>query len=203
MRRVPILATLVVAAAVATMIGLGIWQLERAEWKGELLAMLADAHDLPPLDLDRAVARGGEVVPLAFRRVRIICDARNVAPTVRAGRSLGDVPGQIYLLPCSPGASGLIGRLQVNAGWAPRHGAIERASLVGPVSGTLGTVSKEGPVILTADEPLPPLEPSRPPRVEDIPNNHLLYAFQWFFFAAAALLIFILALRRRWQQTLP
>jgi surfeit locus 1 family protein len=35
------------------------------------------------------------------------------------------------------------------------------------------------------------------PSPEDIPNNHLLYAIQWFFFAAAAGIIYALALRRR------
>ena len=38
-RRLPILPTIVVAAAVLTMMGLGIWQLTRAEWKAELEAM--------------------------------------------------------------------------------------------------------------------------------------------------------------------
>ena len=37
-RRIPIFATIVVAAAVATMFGLGIWQLRRADWKEGLLA---------------------------------------------------------------------------------------------------------------------------------------------------------------------
>ena len=38
MRRLPILPTIIVAAAVAVMIGLGIWQLQRAEWKNRLIA---------------------------------------------------------------------------------------------------------------------------------------------------------------------
>ena len=37
-RRVPVLATLIVAAAIATMIALGVWQLRRAEWKDALIA---------------------------------------------------------------------------------------------------------------------------------------------------------------------
>ncbi|HEX6072551.1 MAG TPA: SURF1 family cytochrome oxidase biogenesis protein, partial [Sphingomicrobium sp.] len=32
-RRLPVIPTIVVAAAVAAMIGLGIWQLQRAHWK--------------------------------------------------------------------------------------------------------------------------------------------------------------------------
>jgi surfeit locus 1 family protein len=36
-----------------------------------------------------------------------------------------------------------------------------------------------------------------------VPNNHLLYAIQWFFFALAAAVIYVLALRRRTQQPSP
>ena len=43
-RRLPIFPTIVVAAAVAIMIGLGMWQLQRAEWKEALLARYAAAE---------------------------------------------------------------------------------------------------------------------------------------------------------------
>src|SRR3546814_10853968 len=62
--RLPILPTLVVAAAVAVMIGLGFWQLERKEWKE---ALIAEAH--------------GSLRPKAYD-----C-AIDAAPEVRAGRS--------------------------------------------------------------------------------------------------------------------
>jgi surfeit locus 1 family protein len=48
-RRIPVLATIIVAAAVALMIGLGIWQLQRAKWKEQLLAQYAQAQKLPPI----------------------------------------------------------------------------------------------------------------------------------------------------------
>ena len=37
------------------------------------------------------------------------------------------------------------------------------------------------------------------PDPNDIPNNHLAYAVQWFFFALTALVIYWLALRRKWR----
>ena len=43
-RRVPVVPTLVVAAAVATMIALGVWQLRRAEWKADLIARYTQAQ---------------------------------------------------------------------------------------------------------------------------------------------------------------
>ena len=36
-----------------------------------------------------------------------------------------------------------------------------------------------------------------PPDPGDLPNNHLMYAGQWFFFALTALVIYLLALRKR------
>jgi surfeit locus 1 family protein len=198
MRQVPLLATLVVAAAVATMIGLGVWQLQRAAEKDRLLAEYTQAAALPPLDLDPLLARAGaELPPLAFRRVRVGCRIRGAAPELRGGRSRRGEGGYVHLLRCRPGAPGLAGRLVVNAGWARLPDADRRFTLDSVSVGTLGSVRDEGPVVLTAAEAPPPLEPAAPPRLEDISDNHLAYAFQWFFFAAAAALIYVLALRRR------
>ena len=44
-RRWPILLTLVVLAAVAVMVGLGVWQLQRAGWKADLKAQYAEVLD--------------------------------------------------------------------------------------------------------------------------------------------------------------
>jgi cytochrome oxidase assembly protein ShyY1 len=72
-----------------------------------------------------------------------------------------------------------------------------RPTLQGVVAGTLGQVRDEGPIILTSATASPGLAASAAPAADDIPNNHIFYAFQWFFFAAAAALIYVLALRRR------
>jgi cytochrome oxidase assembly protein ShyY1 len=203
MKRLPLIPTIIVAAAVATMIGLGVWQLQRAEWKERLLADLDRAATLPAVDLDPLLDGEGPLPPLAFRRALVSCQADNVAPDVRTGRSARDAVGQVYLVPCRPGAEGLAGRLVINAGWAPRFDAASRLSLSGIVAGHLGPVDEDGPIVLTAATAVPPLAPSQPTRIENIPNNHRLYAFQWFFFAAAAALIYLLALRRRNAPKLP
>ena len=80
MRRLPLIPTLVVAAAVAAMIGLGIWQLQRAAWKERLLAEYAGAAALPAVDLDPLLDGGRPLPPLAFRRVLVTCRARDAAP---------------------------------------------------------------------------------------------------------------------------
>jgi cytochrome oxidase assembly protein ShyY1 len=44
------------------------------------------------------------------------------------------------------------------------------------------------------------LEPSAPPSIRAIPNNHRSYALQWFSFAAIALIIYGLAVRKRMKE---
>jgi len=202
-RRLPVLPTFSVAAAVAVMIGLGLWQLQRAEWKDRLLVEYAAAAALPALDLDPLLARGaGELPPLAFRRVIVTCAARDLSPYLRGGRSAAGAGGYAYFLPCRPGASGFAGRLWVNAGWSALPDGDLRLSLGNVVAGRLGATDGER-VVLTSASASPPLQPSAAPSSAEIPNNHLLYAFQWFFFAAAAAFIYALALRKRGRQDLP
>jgi cytochrome oxidase assembly protein ShyY1 len=202
-KRLPLIPSLIVAAAVATMIGLGIWQLQRAAWKEGLLAEYGRAVSLPAVDLDPLLASGRSLPEISFRRALVTCDARDAAVDARAGRSMADVPGQAYYIPCRPGASGAAGRLRVNAGWANRPDAATRLSLGGIVAGRLSLVGADGPITLTAATAAPPLAPSQPPGLDNIPNNHRLYALQWFAFALIAAVIFLLALRKRNAPKLP
>ena len=64
----------------------------------------------------------------------------------------------------------------------------------GPVAGIIAPGG-----VLHASQPLPELERLAPPDPKDLPNNHLMYAGQWFFFALTALVIYVLALRKRWR----
>jgi cytochrome oxidase assembly protein ShyY1 len=50
---------------------------------------------------------------------------------------------------------------------------------------------------LVAASAPPGLEPSAPPSLSTIPNNHRSYAAQWFAFALTALVIYGLAVRKR------
>ena len=45
-RKLPLIPTIVVLAAVATMVALGIWQLQRAEWKEALIARYERAQEM-------------------------------------------------------------------------------------------------------------------------------------------------------------
>lgn len=166
--RLPVLPTMFVAAAVAAMIGLGIWQVQRAQWKEKLIA--------------------GMEATQAERRATIACSI-DAVPEVRAGRSRSGESGYRYLAGC--------GGMKVDIGWSQRPDLLPRVKAAGPFTGT--REPGEGAVVL--DTPLPPLEPSAVPSAAELPNNHILYAAQWFFFAGAAAVIYLLALRRRIRKS--
>ena len=70
MTRLPIIPTFLVALAVATMIGLGIWQLQRKEQKDALLLRYESAVGLPAGALPKVPDPGA--LPL-FRRSSLLC----------------------------------------------------------------------------------------------------------------------------------
>lgn len=203
MKRPPVLPTIVVIVAAGLMVALGIWQLHRAEWKERLLAQYAEAATLPAVDLDPLLDGRTALPPLGFRRALVTCHAVDQAPDVHVGRNGADEVGQVYLIPCRPGATGLAGRLRINMGWAAQPDALPRLTLDGVAAGRLGPVEQEGPITLTAATSPPALVPSQAASIENVPNNHRAYAFQWFAFAVTALVIYGFALRRRDPPKLP
>jgi cytochrome oxidase assembly protein ShyY1 len=66
----------------------------------------------------------------------------------------------------------------------------------GAVTGTIGP-DRDRQILLVADTAAPGLQPSATPSLDDIPNNHLAYAVQWFLFAGVAVAIYAIALARR------
>lgn len=189
MRRLPIFATILVIAACATMIGLGIWQLQRARWKDGLLAEYAAAQGKPPIAYPAVPLP--KALPL-FRRSSVLCLSVSGWRAV-AGRSAKGTPGWAHIAQCRTGAEGP--GVAVEAGWSSKPA--DPVWNGGSVTGVIGT---DGSTVirLVSDKPLAPgLEASAPPSLDEIPNNHLAYAVQWFFFAGVAGVIFLIALRRR------
>ena len=192
-RRVPIVATVIVVAAVAAMIGLGIWQLQRAKWKDHLLAQYAEAQKLPPIAWPTTPQRSDQL-PL-FRAATGVC-LRALGGRVMAGENKAGEPGYVHIIDCATGAEGP--GMSVEIGWSKNPNA-RIMWPGGPVSGTIAPDRQSGMRLVAAGAP-PGLEPSAPPSPDMIPNNHRSYAVQWFSFAAIALLIYWLALRRRWKE---
>jgi surfeit locus 1 family protein len=193
--RLPLLPTLLVAVAVATMIGLGIWQIRRSEWKEGLIAQYEANAKLPPVAWPSFAPADDR---LLYRRATGFC-LQPVGWRAVAGRNLKDQPGWSHIAACRTGGGEGPG-MQVVAGWSRSAEAPRWRG--GPVSGLI-VPDREHRIRLVADEPAPGLERARPPSPADTPNNHLLYAAQWFFFAAAAAIIYLLALRRRQRPRLP
>lgn len=187
-RKYPIVATIVVLVAVATMIALGVWQLQRATWKEGLLAAYEDNRDRPPIAYP---AGATDTDPLLFRRASGVCSSPS---DVRAtsGRNLQGASGWSHVAQCRANAAP---GMSVDIGWSPEFDAPVNWR-GGPVEGVIVPAGKDG-IKLVATTPVQGLEPSAPPGPDSISNNHRFYAAQWFFFAAVAALIYWLALRRR------
>jgi surfeit locus 1 family protein len=188
-RRLPILGTILVLIAVATMAGLGIWQLQRAEWKNDLLATYAAADEMPPIAYP-AVPNPED--PPYFRKSSVNCLAV-IGWRSTSGRNINGKSGWAHIAQCrTAGAEGP--GAQIVAGWSPRP---DNPDWQGGVVDGIIAPDSQYVIRLVASEPVAGLQQSQPPALEDVPNNHLSYAVQWFLFAGIALIIFLIALRGR------
>ena len=188
--RLPLIPTIVVALAAATMVGLGFWQIDRAEEKEALLARYAAAQQLPPLAYP-TIPTTDEALPL-FRRATATCV--NPKPhRVAGGRNQAGQGGYVQIVACGTGAEGP--GIFVELGWS-RDPAAKFNWSGGPVEGVIAPDSRNR-MRLVASSPPAGLQASATPSLETIPNSHRLYAVQWFLFAALAVLIYVLAVRKR------
>ncbi|MBN8815703.1 MAG: SURF1 family protein [Sphingomonas sp.] len=202
MKRVPVVPTILVALAVAAMIGLGLWQLlDRLPQKEAFLAQLAANPSRPAIAMP-APAIGDD---LLFRRASATCLSPISFSTEGAGNA-----GYRVIAHCSTGAEGPGFAVQIGTtrdvdfkpDWrgGPVSGLISHAPSHEPlIAGLFGKTAPK-PLLLVADTPVPGLTANAVPSIESIPNNHLAYAVQWFAFATIALVIYGLALRRRAQR---
>lgn len=188
-RRIPIVATLVVLAAVAVMIRLGFWQLDRmAEEERKLAQYASAAADSAPIPYPQSPDTSAH-----YRRSEIDCsspdDWRGTAGSSAAGEA-----GYVQIVECRTADGGLV---HVQAGWSRRLEPPQWAG--GPVSGIIAP-NRDGSLVLVAVPPLAGMEANALPEPDqDQPGKNLAYAGQWFFFALTALLIYGLALRRKWK----
>ena len=192
-RKIPFLPTLIVAVAVATMIGLGIWQLGRMEEKRALIARAQQASKLPPVAWP-AIPPGDD--SLLYRRASGFC-TEVIGWRAVAGRNVAGDTGWSHIAACRTGGMEGPG-MQVDMGWS-NSSAPPATFEGGPVSGIIGR-DKDHRIRLVSARAAQGLVPSAPPSPESVPNNHLMYALQWFFFALAAAMIYLLALRRRQRR---
>ena len=199
LRRIPAIPTLLVLAAVALMVRLGFWQLDRLHQKEALLAQYQAAASNPeplaslPMNTDWSV--------LLYRRVKVFCAEVRGWRSI-SGKSLGGEAGISHMALCRLGdrfaLDGPGYDIAVAIGWS--RDPKDPTWSGGEVSGTIAPFQK-GEVRVVADPPLAGLDANARPDPKDVPNNHLSYATQWFLFAATALVIYAIALRKRLNQS--
>jgi surfeit locus 1 family protein len=196
-RRLPLVPTLVVAAAVLILVWLGVWQLQRASWKQQLLHRYAAAGQMPPISWP-TMPMADEQLPL-FRHATGLC-LRTVGKREVAGANVAGETGYVHIVDCSTGAEGP--GMSVEVGWSKDPNAKVNWS-GGPVSGVIVPDRRTRMRLVAATAP-PGLEPSRVPAISAAsavsPAGHKGYAATWFALAIVALVIYGLAVRKRWRQ---
>lgn len=226
MRRFPWVLTAVSAVAFAILITLGVWQVQRLQWKEALIARAEAAAAQPPIPVADLLFKGNP----EFRRVLIDCPGLATAPYVelqsihegQAGVRLISactIPtGLTFLIdrgfvadnisarpPVSPSANPV--RIEAVIRWAPEPGLMALppdgrrffARDVAAMAQALGDFDRVSPVTLFA------LDSSNPEWLALKPsappaafaNNHLGYAITWFGLALALAGVYIALLRRR------
>jgi surfeit locus 1 family protein len=191
-RRLPVIPTLIVLIAVAIMIRLGFWQLDRRHEKEGELARLAQNVSAAPVDFPADRFDQSNL----FRPARLDCRNPGKFSVEGAGKA-----GYRILATCEDDT-----RVQLGTTRNPST-KVEWAG--GLVTGSIGQVPDSRPMIVTAfdhtprelmlvsDTPVAGLSANPPRSLAEVPNNHLSYAVQWFLFAGIALVIYLLAVRKR------
>lgn len=98
MKRFPWMLTVLTTAAIALLIGLGVWQVQRLRWKEGLIAKAEAASTRPPEPLD-AVLAGGDV---EFRKALMVCPGLATAPYVELQSIHDGQPGVRLISACRP-----------------------------------------------------------------------------------------------------
>ena len=191
-RRFPVIPTIIVALAVATMIALGLWQLlDRLPKKEAFLAQIERNPARPPVAFPRSPDDR-----LLFRRSSVDCRDPRDQQLAGAGGA-----GYRVIVRCAGGVPVQLGTTRDpkdRIAWS--GGRIDGYISHAPDSRALITTlfdHRAQEMMLVAAAPPAGLAANRPPDLSAIPNSHLAYAGQWFFFAAIASVIYVLASRRR------
>lgn len=196
LKRLPLIPTLLVLIAVAVMVRLGFWQIDRMHQKNAMVAQFEAALKTPgaPFDLNRDQLND---YPEPYAATSVVCDSSG-PDSPKAGRNLAGQSGWTHVFDCTYRApSGQQAAVKVIGGWSLAPTVV--AWQGGPVSGLAApeSMTERGKWHIIANPPLAGLQPNARPNPAEIPNNHWSYAIQWFLFAAVALVIYGLALRKR------
>ena len=188
----PVIPSIIAAIAVLILIALGKWQLDRKEEKDALLVQLAQAANLPAITYPAVATK--DALPL-YRASSVMCIRVTEWRTISGSNNKGEA-GFAHLASCQTGGAEGPGAV-VAAGWSKQ--LIKPQWNGGVIAGIIAP-DKMQLLRLVATDPVPGLALLSLPSPDNIPNNHLVYAIQWFFFAFAAAVIFILAVRKKQRE---
>lgn len=199
-RQLPLIPTIIVVAAAGVMVWLGFWQLGRADEKAEMIARYEAALDNPEPTFGSPNSPEN-----LFRRIETYGDCGVLSEPV-SGRARDGRNGWAHVVLCEIGGPDpdrplqeqapdfVIETARVMLGWSQSPQPVQWDG--GMIAGTIAP-NRDGGGTIVADPPVAGLEPLAEPNPNDLPNNHLAYAGQWFFFALTALAIYGFALRSR------
>lgn len=196
-RRLPAVPTIAVAVAIGFMVWLGIWQLQRAQWKEGLLEHYAAAQKLPPITFPTVPLRSDQ---LPFFRYATGNCLRPVGQRATAGENRAGEPGFVQIVECATGAEGP--GMSVEVGWSKNPNA-KINWRGGLVSGVI-VPDRVARMRLVASSAPPGLEPSKTPDVSTVspitPAGHRGYAATWFALAVVALAVYAVAVRKHLKE---
>jgi surfeit locus 1 family protein len=230
--RFPVLLTLFLAVCVAVLLGLGVWQLQRMQWKAGLIERADQAAGLAPLPLAEVLAAPEP----EFRKALVVCRGLATAPHVELQSIQEGEPGSRLLSACVP--EGMDQTFIVDRGFLPATvptrprvlaSSLPLALVVElrrtPAAGVMTPVptggrfyGRDNAAIATALGSSAPSEftlfaltspnPELAALVASAPpaafsNNHLGYALTWFGLALALLAFYVAALVRRFRRPAP
>ncbi|MEM9599767.1 MAG: SURF1 family protein [Pseudomonadota bacterium] len=213
--------SLAVLICLPILIGLGIWQYQRWQWKQDILAEVDAAVSAPPLSGLLALADAqADALPLEFRRIQLSGQAEG--PVWYLYQPAGSIQWQPFRTVTADGQTALVGfpsiedRLKQTAPLpeiaGPRAGYVRRIRPRTGLSRWIGTdsnpaenrwfdINPDGAWLLDATYyvALDPAETDAaelPVRRPDIANNHVSYMLTWWSFAIILLIIYAILHRR-------
>jgi surfeit locus 1 family protein len=189
-----------------TLISLGVWQLERKEWKEDLLKNMQRNQAAPVLQLTDTKLISEDML---FRRVAFTCHYDEVESAFELGFDpQSQIAERAYHICDFKNAPSLVAR----SNWSPKRPAATKLRLIHATgrfypwthesfySAWVGSAQYDqkkfwtslrtsgiAPYFVQMGDALPP-----PPA-----NNHFAYAIQWFIFAGVLLVIFTIWARRQ------
>ncbi len=224
--RFPVLLTLAAALAFALLCGLGVWQVQRMQWKNGLIDQAEAAAAIPPAPLASVMALHDP----AFRKVAVDCPGLATAPYVELQTIHDGEPGVRLISVCRP--AGFPAVFLIDRGFVAEtisaRPPVAASTASFPLVAEVRETPPPGPMALPVDEgrffardtpamarALGVADPdpntlfaltSSNPEWEALQpsappaafsNNHLGYALTWFGLALALAVFYVVLLRRR------